>query len=204
MEPQQNNQPVQPTMPQQPQAPAQPPQQSQPDAPQQPVQNQPQDPGKTMAIVSLVLGFFLPLIGLILAIVAKSKSKKAGHKNTVAVVSIVINALLIFFQLIMILLIFASFGAVQNEARDVVAKNDIEAIHSQLETFYGNNGYYPGSLSDLASTELSISEESFVEPNSDYEYSYLTSPVGCSDDCTSYQLQVTLSDGTSYIKESTN
>lgn len=53
-------------------------------------------PGKVLAIISLILAFLgLSLIGLILAIVAKIKSRRAGLKNNLAVVSMVINSLFI-------------------------------------------------------------------------------------------------------------
>jgi hypothetical protein len=204
MQPEQpnNNPPAQQTMP--PQQPAGPTQ-----IPQQPSQQpadplSPHDPGKTLAIVSIVLGLFLPLVGLILAIVAKTKSSKVGLKNSVAVVGIILNSLLIFFQVIMLFLVLNSFSGIQSDALDIEAKSDINAVNNELENFYATNGYYPGSLTDLINTDLTIDAEALVEPTSDYRYSYEASPTGCSDDCTSYQLQVVLSDGSVYTKDSTN
>lgn len=73
-----------------------------PPAPQmQPMQPMPpapgyiaEDPGKTMGIISLVLGL-LPfgLIGLILGIVARSKSKAAGYNNGIALAGIIVSSI---------------------------------------------------------------------------------------------------------------
>lgn len=49
------------------------------------------DPGKGLGIAALVLAFFIQLVGLILGIVALSKSKKAGFKNAPAVWGIILS-----------------------------------------------------------------------------------------------------------------
>jgi hypothetical protein len=51
------------------------------------------DPGKTLGIIGLVLSFFTALIGMIISIVAFRSSKKAGFKNTPALVGIIIGAI---------------------------------------------------------------------------------------------------------------
>ena len=48
-------------------------------------------PGKTLGIIGLVLSFFTTIIGLIISIVALRQSKKAGFKNTPALVGIIIG-----------------------------------------------------------------------------------------------------------------
>ena len=57
-------------------------------------------PGKTLGIVGLVLAIFFNLIGLIISAVALSQSKKAGYKNTPALVGIIIGAVLIVLGII--------------------------------------------------------------------------------------------------------
>jgi len=52
-----------------------------------------EDPGKTLGIVGLVLSFFTAIIGLIISIVALRKSKKAGFKNTPALIGIIVGIL---------------------------------------------------------------------------------------------------------------
>ena len=52
-----------------------------------------EDPGKTLGIIGLVLSFFTAIIGLIISIVALRKSKKAGFKNTPALIGIIVGIL---------------------------------------------------------------------------------------------------------------
>lgn len=52
----------------------------------------PENPGKTLGIVSFILSLaFLGLIGLILGIIAKKKSKQAGQTNGFALAGIIIG-----------------------------------------------------------------------------------------------------------------
>jgi hypothetical protein len=48
-------------------------------------------PGKTLGIVGLVLSFFTTIIGLVISIVALRQSKKAGFKNTPALIGVIIG-----------------------------------------------------------------------------------------------------------------
>lgn len=76
------------------------------------------DPGKTLAIVGLILAFLFPLVGLILGIIARSKSKKAGQSNGLALGAIVVSAINMIFQAIVMISFFsATFSAVQQSAR---------------------------------------------------------------------------------------
>lgn len=82
--------------------------------PQQPVPYQngypapaQQDPGKVMGILSIVFPFvFLGLVGLILGIIGLNKSKKAGFKNTPAVIGIVLSVLAIIGSIILGVVLF--------------------------------------------------------------------------------------------------
>jgi len=49
------------------------------------------DPGKTMGIVGLVLAFLVSVAGIIVSAIALHKSKKAGYKNTIALVGLIIS-----------------------------------------------------------------------------------------------------------------
>jgi hypothetical protein len=70
-----------------------------------------EDPGKTLGIVGLILSFFTALIGLIISAVALSKSRKAGFKNTPALVGIIIGALGTIGVIIAIIVSVAVIGA---------------------------------------------------------------------------------------------
>ncbi len=48
------------------------------------------DPGKVLAIIAIVLSF-IPFVGFVLGVVAQSKSKKAGNKNVIATIAIVLS-----------------------------------------------------------------------------------------------------------------
>ena len=52
-------------------------------------------PGKTLGVVGLIVAIFFNLIGLIISAIALNQSKKAGYKNTPALVGIIIGAVLL-------------------------------------------------------------------------------------------------------------
>ncbi|MEA5454863.1 DUF4190 domain-containing protein [Sinomonas sp. JGH33] len=77
-------------------------------------------PGKTLGIVSVILPFVgFGLIGLILGIVAKSQSKKAGAKNTPAVVGIVLGAISVVVGIIVTIAIIVGIGAVAQQCQQL-------------------------------------------------------------------------------------
>jgi len=80
----------------------------------------PQDPGKTMGIVGLVLSFLgcLSIVGLILSIVALNKSKKAGYKNGVALAGIIVGAVVLVLTIVGSILFFTVFGQLTQEVLD--------------------------------------------------------------------------------------
>ncbi|GAA2582991.1 MULTISPECIES: hypothetical protein [Microbacterium] len=67
-------------------------------------------PGKTLGVVGLVVAIFFNVIGLIISAIAFNQSKKAGYKNTPALVGIIIGAVL--FALGLILSILAIAGGI--------------------------------------------------------------------------------------------
>jgi hypothetical protein len=67
-------------------------------------------PGKTLGVVGLVVAIFFNVIGLIISAIAFNQSKKAGYKNTPALVGIIIGAVL--FALGLILTIIAIAGGI--------------------------------------------------------------------------------------------
>lgn len=73
------------------------------------VQPSVEDPGRTMGIIGLILAFFMPLIGLVVSIVARSKSKKAGHKNSLALAGIILSTVFIILTIAGVALF--AFGA---------------------------------------------------------------------------------------------
>ena len=65
-----------------------------PQPPQQPyAMPATEDPGRTLGIIGLILSFFTALIGMVVSIIAFRQSKKAGFKNTPALIGIIIGAI---------------------------------------------------------------------------------------------------------------
>ncbi len=50
------------------------------------------DPGFIWGIVGLALFFFIPVVGLPISAIGYSRSKKAGYKNDVALIGLIMNA----------------------------------------------------------------------------------------------------------------
>lgn len=101
------------------------PQEQPPIAPNLPPQPQPiqgpmtapqaigEDPGKTLAIIGLVVTLMVPLaglIGIILSAVARRKSRKAGHKNTLALAGIIIGIIVTLCEILVTALIVMTFA----------------------------------------------------------------------------------------------
>ena len=114
-------------------------------------------------------------------------------------------------------LVITTFTGIQRKARDTERQTDIKAIHSQLEAFYAQNGYYP-ALAEVNTTTLKgLDAAALTAPNSTTaidsnasttaKYQYSPSPSTCTTaagDCTSYTLQASLEGGGTYSKNSLN
>lgn len=119
-------------------------------------------------------------------------------------------------------LVITTFSGIQRNARNRTREADVNAVHSQLEYYYGNNGVYPtlGNLNDTdwrSSNLASLDEEALKDPQSDdatlvgapaaEAYSYVASPTGCDNsgtDCTGYTLTATREGEDPYVKNSLN
>lgn len=76
-----------------------------------------ENPGKTLGIVGLVLGivgffilFLAPIAGLVVSIIGRNKSKRAGHKNGLAVAGIIVSIVALLANIIAVI-VFVSFAA---------------------------------------------------------------------------------------------
>lgn len=76
-------------------------------------------PGKTLGIVGLVLSFLVAIAGLIVSAIALSQSKKAGYKNTPALVGLILG--IVFSVLWIIFWVFggALFAAIVSNCPEV-------------------------------------------------------------------------------------
>ena len=76
-------------------------------------------PGKTLGIIGLIAAFPFNLIGLILSIVALVQSKRAGYKNTPAVIGIIVGAVLLVGFVIVLIVLIAVFGNLFAQCADL-------------------------------------------------------------------------------------
>ena len=67
--------------------------------------------GKTLGIVALIAAFLFALLGLILGLVARGQSKRAGVSNTPAKAAIVLSIIFLVIQVIAIIVVIATGGA---------------------------------------------------------------------------------------------
>jgi len=93
-------------------------------------------PGKTMGIVALILPFVgFCLVGLVLGIIALVQSKKAGFKNTPALIAVIVSAVFIVLEIVAAIFIIT---AIANGANSV--STQIQIIN-QCDSAT-SNGYY--------------------------------------------------------------
>ncbi len=78
--------------------------------------------GKTLGIVGLVLAFLFSIAGLIVSIIARGQSKRAGVPNTPATVGIVISIIGIVLGLIWIIVLVAGGAALFGGLAQVCAE----------------------------------------------------------------------------------
>lgn len=71
-------------------------------------------PGKTLGIVGLIVAIFASLIGLIISAIALSQSKKAGYKNTPALIGVIIGAVFLAITVIWIIVVVIATVAALN------------------------------------------------------------------------------------------
>ncbi|MFK4296149.1 hypothetical protein ABH924_001286 [Arthrobacter sp. GAS37] len=96
-----------------------------PGAPLQPApyQHQPSTPvpGKSLGIVGFILSLLGPLtlVGLIVSIIAKVQSRKAGAKNGFALAGIIIGAIGVVVGIIVIIAIVAGAASVAKQCADL-------------------------------------------------------------------------------------
>ena len=120
-------------------------------------------------------------------------------------------------------LVITTFSGIQRNARDRTREADINALHSQIEYYYGQNGTYPtlANLNDATwrSTNLKgLDSEALKDPKgasatlvaapASSAYAYAVTPANCDNggagDCTAYVLTATYEGGGTFVKNSLN
>jgi len=115
-------------------------------------------------------------------------------------------------------LVLNSFSGVQARARDTERRTDINAVATQLEVYYNDNGGYP-STTDLTDTTWvtnnlkGLDAEALKDPKgialngNGGTYTYTPLPANCATNaCTSFTLSADLEKSTPdpYVKKSLN
>jgi len=75
--------------------------------------------GKTLGIVGLVLAFVFAVAGLIVSLIARSQSKKAGVTNTPATIGIVISILVLIGYIILFVVLGVTAAALVNACAEL-------------------------------------------------------------------------------------
>ena len=112
-------------------------------------------------------------------------------------------------------LVLNAFGNIQERARDTERRSDVNAIHTQLELYYADNGDYPNSTTKagLVTAMPDLNSDALDDPSGDAinagganGYDYAPLPAGCvAGACTSYTLSATLEeDGSTFSRNSLN
>ena len=95
----------------------------------QPTAGSNEDPGKTLGIVGLVLAFVFALAGIIVSAIAWSKSKQAGHKNTLATVGLVLSIIFFIGQIIAIIAIVAGGVFLADNADQILCEGQGPGVY---------------------------------------------------------------------------
>jgi heme/copper-type cytochrome/quinol oxidase subunit 2 len=175
-------------------------------------QNNNQTVSKTdnIGIVSIIMAFLFPVVGLILGIVGRNKAKKEGYSGTLSSIGIVISSTFIVLTIVALIAVFAltaaNSGNTTAKVNDTVGKNNINATYVKLEEYYNINKSYPETINNTYLPTLDSSSLKAFTSNSSYSYV----PSGCVENkCRSYiityNLELNSSDEPSiYTKKSLN
>lgn len=118
---------------------------------------------------------------------------------------------------ILVALALPNLFAAQARGRDSERKNDLKNLQQRLETYFNDNGAYPGpdTAAMVAALGGAATDDEYVDPRNN-AYSYTATPAGCTtaaDDCTAFDLTADLENDTdpdatdangTYLLESVN
>ena len=167
------------------------PSQSQPGQPPTQPSQQPNNSTNALSIIALILSF-IPVIGLIVAIIARRKSK-----DVVALIGVIIGS--IFTTIFVLGIVFGIFGGttsnLRNAAKDTERTFDTEYLGHGIEKYVTEKKSFPESLDSL-STLSNFDMEALKTPEGK-SYNYDVTPTGCNKtkDCTGYRVYTTGSNG---------
>ena len=119
-------------------------------------------------------------------------------------------------------IVITTFTGVQKKGRDADRKSDVNAIYSQVEVYFAQEGKYPTLANlndgDFRNTNLKgLSADALTDPKGSgatlvgapvaNAYSYVVTPTGCDNsttDCIGFTLTATLEAGGTFAKTGSN
>ena len=81
-----------------------------------------------MGIVGMVLAFVFPFVGIVLSIISRSKSVKAGYSGGLGLAGIIINSVAIVVWLLVILIGIVAWQGVQERANKASLRTQTEIL----------------------------------------------------------------------------
>ncbi len=120
-----------------------------PVGPQQPTVSE--NPGQLLGIISIILSVLgLSLIGIILGVISRKKSKAAGASTTLGTVGMVIGIVFTVIGMLFLLLVtLAAYGGIQQRAKTNSSISSAFELSAQSEAYYVKNNSYATSVSEL-------------------------------------------------------
>ena len=142
---------------------------AQPTPVSQPVATTGENPGQTLGIISIVLSLVgLSVVGIILGVISRKKSKAVGASTTLGTIGMVLGIVVTVINvLLLIFVMLAAYGSIQDKAREAAANEAISStqgsntntsnklssqaatVTSKAEAYKALTGDYPKSLSDF-------------------------------------------------------
>jgi Tfp pilus assembly protein PilE len=136
-----------------------------------------------LGIVSIIIDVLgMPVIGIILGAVGEQQAKKKGYSPVLSRIGWILGIVLtVLGAIALLLIVYLSVPALQQNSRDTQRKNELSNIQLDLSNYYSENLTYPTTL-DAVPGDYQFED--------DYEYS--PTPAGCTTNCTGYTLTADL------------
>ena len=117
-----------------------------------------EDPGKTLAIVGVVLAFFFALVGLVVSIVAKNKSKAAGFNNTLATVGIWLNASFMILGVLITIFWFVVIASAITTSNNELTKMNTERDKESSEILNAKKDFAKGETAKFGKLDVTVNK----------------------------------------------
>lgn len=121
------------------------------------------DPGMVLAIIGIVLAFFLSLVGIVLSIIARKRSLRAGFSGTLGTIGIILNTVflalttLVIGFIIIVAMVF--FQGVQERADAARARSEAQQQEEKAAEHEARTTHEEQKKSIAADSEQQLVEE---------------------------------------------